>query len=107
EDLMDFGNVPPTGAAGGTDCTAIRGWVADADVPNTPLTVRFVFGGALGDAGTVVVEQLADLYDATSCLEFGPCEHGFSLEVPMSLRDGSAHSVRFYAQDDEGGAWTE
>ena len=107
EDLMGFGNVAPTGALLENGCEAIRGWAWDEDTPAAAINVRVAFDGAVGDPSATVVELVADQYEASICGALGSCEHAFVLDVPLSLRDGQTHSVRVYAEDDDGGGFVE
>jgi MYXO-CTERM domain-containing protein len=104
EELMGLGNIPPEGAVEGADCASIRGWAWDEDDPTAAVRVQVAFDAPLGDAGATVVELDADQYRADLCTSLGSCDHGFELEVPLSLRDGNAHPVYVYADDSEGGA---
>ena len=83
------------------ECSAIVGWVHDENNPNESLTVQVYFDGAPTVLGSVGVEIVADEYRASLCDLLGSCEHGFTLEVPRSLRDGEEHQVKLFSLGSE------
>jgi len=98
ENLVSDGeplNSPGTdyiGFVDSADCYAIRGWAADRNRLNTPISV------SLYDGDTLITTLLASQprSDVNTYLgDNGP--HGFSIPIPASLRDEAAHtiSIRF------------
>ncbi|RRB10606.1 putative Ig domain-containing protein, partial [Larkinella knui] len=89
---------PPTSSGSGpgnyegyldiVNCSSIQGWIWDRNRPNTPITVEFVDGTSVvgsTDAGLF----RPDLKTAGK----GDGNHGYSFEVPASLRDGKPHAI--------------
>ena len=107
EDLMDLGNAPPDGTAAVDACTAITGWAQDPDTPDDPVTVEIWFDGPPDEPTATGVMVVADEYRMDLCDSLGSCEHGFTLDVPLSVRDGYPHTVRAYGTDTEGGGRSE
>jgi MYXO-CTERM domain-containing protein len=103
EELMGFGNEPPGGPVDAVDCSSIRGWAQDPDIPDEPVTVEVWFDGPAGDPQATGVTIMADEHREDLCTALGSCNHGFALEIPLSLRDGQPHEVFVYAVDDDGG----
>ena len=107
EDLLGIGGgggtEPPAGPVEAVTCEAIQGWAQDPDQPDAPVEVRVFFGGPQDDPSAVGVTIAANEYRDDLCDELGSCEHGFTLEVPRSLRDGQQHPVHIYGVDDGGG----
>jgi hypothetical protein len=102
EELMGFGSEPPHGPVDAVDCESVRGWAYDPDAPGSPVEVQVWFGGPAGDPNAVGVSLQADEHREDLCDVLGSCAHGFSLEIPRSLRDQQLHDVYVYAVDDEG-----
>jgi MYXO-CTERM domain-containing protein len=69
--------------------------------------VHVYFGGPAGDATAVGVPMHADLQRDDLCEPLGTCNHGFEMEVPLSLQDGAVHPVHVYAIDSAGAANAE
>ena len=95
-----FVNSPPNGSFDAAACEGIEGWAQDPDQPDVATDVHLTFDGPAGDENATTVslsanEPRPDLCDLLS----GQCDHGFSMEMPMSLRDGTDHSVFAYAAD--------
>ncbi|HWB74056.1 MAG TPA: M23 family metallopeptidase [Nannocystaceae bacterium] len=105
EELTGLGTELPAGPVDAVDCTSIRGWAQDPDVPDQPVEIRAWFDGPADDAGATGITLLADVPRDDLCGPLGSCEHGFEIEVPRSLADNVAHEVFIYAVDD-GGAET-
>ncbi|MEM6990914.1 MAG: MYXO-CTERM sorting domain-containing protein [Myxococcota bacterium] len=93
-----------SGALESTDCMAIEGWAWDDSNPDVPVDVQLAFGGPL-DGTNPVVQVSADVHREDLCESLGSCEHAFSVEAPLSLRDGQAHEI--YAYGVVGGRSTE
>ncbi len=92
-------DTPPVGFLDAVDCESIRGWAQDPDAPDQPIEVYVSIGGpvfAEGAAGYFVTanEKRDDL-----CEAIGSCEHGFTLNVPRGLMDGTAREVHVYGMD--------
>jgi len=83
-------------------CQAFVGWAQTGDDPEAAATVLVAFDGAYDDPGVPVVEALADRTREDLCEPLGSCDHGFEVEVPISLRDTSEHEARFYVLGDDG-----
>lgn len=103
KELMGLGNKPPTGVFDEAACDQLRGWAQDPDAPDAPVLVDLYFGAAKGDPAAVAVQVTADRYREDLCQALGSCEHGFEMEVPLSLRDGLPHPIFAYANDSEDG----
>lgn len=93
---------PPAGNVDATACEGIRGWAQDPDAPEAAIDVDIYFDGAAGEAGAVGVRRRADIPRDDLCEPLGSCDHGFELEVPLSLQDGAPHPVHAYGIDDAG-----
>lgn len=96
-------NHPPRGRFEAADCEGLTGWAKDPDQPDTPTQVHLYFDGEAGDPEAVGVPVLADEHRPDLCEEPGAgCDYGYSLPIPMSLRDGQPHTVSAYVIDLEG-----
>lgn len=102
EELTGLGTEPPGGPLDAVDCSSIRGWAQDPDVPDQPVEIRAYFGGPADDMNATGITLLADLHRDDLCEPLGSCEHGFEIQVPRSLADDAAHEVYVYAVDDGG-----
>lgn len=102
EELMGFGAEPPHGPVDAVDCESVRGWAFDPDVPDEAVEVQVWFGGPVGDPDATGVSIAASEHRDDLCEALGSCGHGFTLDIPRSLRDGQPHDVYVYAVDDEG-----
>ena len=102
EALMGYGSEPPQGPVDAVDCESVRGWAFDPDAPGNPVEVQVWFGGPADDPDAVGVSITADEHRDDLCDAIGSCAHGFTLEIPRSLRDEQMHDVYVYAIDDEG-----
>ena len=70
------------------NCSTISGWAWDSTQPNTPINVDIYSDNVL--VMTVPADQFRqDLLNAG----VGNGAHGFSFTVPVSLKDGMAHSI--------------
>lgn len=92
----------PTGTLDAAGCEGIRGWAQDPDAPEAALDVEVAFGAPTGDPAAVSVSIVADQERADLCEPLGTCNHGFTLDVPLSLQDGAPHDVHVYAIDSDG-----
>ncbi len=106
EDLLGIGG-DVAGAASAEQCSAIVGWAQDEAEPEASIDVQVYFDGNSDDPNAVGVEIPADIHREELCESLGSCEHGFSLELPLSLRDGADHQVVVYGVGADGGAAVE
>lgn len=93
----------PSGNIDSADCEGIEGWAQDPDVAEEPIDVALSWLAPSGDIAAVGSTTTADLYDDELCLILGSCEHGFSVPIPMSLRDELPHLVWAYGINDGDG----
>ncbi|MCA9693317.1 MAG: hypothetical protein KC636_27225 [Myxococcales bacterium] len=96
-------NDPPQGSLDAADCTSARGWAQDPDVPDQSIDVHVYLNGPAGDPNAVGLQLVANEHRDDLCQQLGSCEHGFTVEIPRSLRDNAAHPVHAYGIDTEGG----
>ncbi|KPA11826.1 secreted protein containing Cadherin domain protein, partial [Candidatus Magnetomorum sp. HK-1] len=76
------------------DCdNNIRGWAASTKTTD-PIKVRIYADGVMG-SGLLIDEVTANVLRAD--LQTDDKNHGFELEIPMSLKNGQAHSIYAYA----------
>jgi len=106
-ELMGLGDKAPVGALEQFACEGLIGWAQDPDTPEAAIDVDLYFGGPAGDPLAVPVQVKADLPREDLCQQLGSCDHGFALDVPLSLRDGQPHPVHVYAHDSEEGEAAE
>jgi MYXO-CTERM domain-containing protein len=102
EELMGYGSEPPHGPVDAVDCESVRGWAFDPDAPGAAVEVQVWFGGPAGDPAATGVSLMANEHRDDLCDVLGSCGHGFTLEIPRSLRDEQPHPVYVYAVDEEG-----
>jgi hypothetical protein len=96
-------NQPPRGRLDAADCEGIRGWALDPDQPDAASDVHLYFDGEAGSEDAIGIAVSAGELRPDLCEEPGAsCEHGYTVPVPMSLRDGQEHTVYAYAIDLEG-----
>jgi RHS repeat-associated protein len=69
----------------GANCSVIGGWAADANQPNTPISVDIYDGNAL------VTTTVANAYRAD--LGFVGYYHGFTITTPASLKNNAYHYI--------------
>jgi len=93
----------PRGYLDGADCTSVRGWTQDLDVPDAPIDVHIYFGAPAGTPGAIVVVAHADVHRDDLCAAIGSCAHGFIVPVPTVVRDGVARGTYAYGIDAMGG----
>ncbi|HTJ83986.1 MAG TPA: M23 family metallopeptidase [Polyangiaceae bacterium] len=97
--LMGLTLNPPEGSLDEASCESIRGWAASLDDTSVPIEARLYFDGEAGDGKTVGHPILADESRDDLCSALGSCDHAFEVGVPLSLLDGTEHSVKAYASD--------
>lgn len=102
QELLGIGG-EVVGEAAVDACSAVVGWAQDENEPDVPIAVQVHFDGSDG----VAVEILADEYRESLCDLLGSCEHGFTLELPRSLRDGQPHTLALFAGGSEDSASVE
>jgi hypothetical protein len=95
-------NIPPRGTLDAAECSGVRGWAQDGNVPKDPIDVHLYFGGPAGSPAPGKSYRAADTR-ADLCAPLGSCEHAFNPEPPRSLLDGKPHPIHAYAIDTEGG----
>ncbi|HWB78657.1 MAG TPA: MYXO-CTERM sorting domain-containing protein, partial [Nannocystaceae bacterium] len=93
---------PPGGTLDAAACTGVSGWAQDPDTPEQSIDVHVYFGGPAGDMNAIGVPTTADQQRDDLCEPLGSCNHGFTMDVPLSLQDGQAHAVHVYAIDSGG-----
>ena len=93
---------PPGGTLDAAACTGVTGWAQDPDTPDQAIDVHVYFGGPAGDMNAIGVPITADQQRDDLCEPLGSCNHGFTMDVPLSLQDGQAHEVHVYAIDSGG-----
>jgi MYXO-CTERM domain-containing protein len=87
----------PKGAFDAAACdVGLTGWAQDPDEPGAAISIHLTFGGDAG-SGAPSLDVTADVKRDDLCQSLGSCEHGFSLPVPIGVRDGQAHDVYAYA----------
>ena len=99
-------NKAPIGYLDGVNskCTAVQGWAQDPDSPHTALTVHVYFNGPAGAKGNYGVNGgKANKYRSDLCKAIKSCKHGFSVAIPLGLRDNKAHKVYAYTFDSKTG----
>ncbi len=94
-------NAAPTGYLDTASCDAITGWTQDPDSPVAPLPVELTFDAPSGKAGSGTVKATANVYRADLCTPLGTCTHGYSVPMPLGLRDGMQHTVYAYGEDQQ------
>ncbi len=100
-------NRPPAGYLDAAACTGLSGWAQDSDVPTQSIAVHAYFNGPAGAATATGVALTASVDRSDLCAPLGTCNHGFTLDVPLSLLDAKAHEVHTYGIDSKGGAGSQ
>ncbi len=93
---------PPQGVVDAATCEAITGWAHDPDDPAAHVEVRVVFDGALGDPAAIAVPVMADDEREDLCEPLGSCDHAYTVEIPLGLRDDLPHAVRVFSVGEDG-----
>ncbi len=87
-------NQPAAGTLEGAPCDAgVTGWAWDPDHPDQPINTYVSFLAPVGDPNAASFTVLANQHRDDLCMSLGSCEHGLSLGIPRSLRDGAPHPV--------------
>lgn len=96
----------PKGNHGGIDCTKTWGWACDASNYATPLTIHFYKDGPYNGGGTLIGSTVANGARESAVAQAcgGNPNHGFTFNIPASLKDGRQHSVYAYAINVGGGS---
>ena len=103
-DLQAFthANQQPRGYIDAVTCDGVAGWSQDPDAPDSAIPVDVYLDGPAGSGApgfrTVAGNARDDL-----CSAIGSCAHGYVLPIPMSYRDGAAHTAFAYGLDTAGG----
>ncbi len=93
----------PIGALETADCAGVIGWAQDPDQPAVAIDVHVYFNGPPGDpAGSGISINANQTRDDLCMMLGGTCEHGYTLELPLGVRDGAPHNVWAYGIDLEG-----
>ncbi|HEY0137848.1 MAG TPA: M15 family metallopeptidase [Nannocystis sp.] len=100
-------SAPPKGYLDAADCDKVNGWAQDPDAPDAAIQVHVYFNGPAGDAAAIGVPVTANEHREDLCQALGSCAHGFTLGIPLSLRDNAPHPVHAYGIDTEGGDNTQ
>jgi len=83
----------PTGSFDSADCNTIWGWAWDPKAPNVSIDVHVYKDGPFG-TGTLVIATTANIYRADVAAAVGDNgNHGFSIPLPNSLKDGINHTL--------------
>src|SRR5262249_19846677 len=85
----------PVGALVSADCAGVRGWAQDPDQPAVAIDVHVYFDTPAPTGPAVVVHAQGDAL----CMTPRSCTHGYDVELPLAVRDGSTHNVWVYGID--------
>jgi hypothetical protein len=97
-------DVAPRGSLDGVACdTGATGWSQDPDEPDKSIDVHVYWGGEAG-SGAPGIPTHADQHRDDLCGAIGSCNHGFTMGVPLGMRDGQPHDVFAYGIDSKAGA---
>ncbi len=105
-DKIQPADQPVRGAVDSTACEGLAGWAQDPDSPDAPVKVVLDFDAPTGQPNSGSMELIASDKRSDLCTAIGSCNHGFSIQVPVGLRDGKAHQVFAYGLDTLNGAAT-
>lgn len=94
--------IDPVGALEVVDCLGARGWAQDPDQPGVSIDVHVYFNAPPGVAGAAAIAVHADGQRDDLCMQLGTCTHGYTLELPLGVRDGASHPVWAFGIDLEG-----
>ena len=95
-------NKAPVGYLDGTNsaCEAVYGWAQDPDSPHKALSVHVYFNGPAGAKGAHGVNGgKANVYRSDLCKAIKSCKHGFSVPIPVGLRDNKTRKAYAYTFD--------
>ncbi len=93
----------PRGSLDAAQCDELRGWAQDPTTPTAAVDVDLYFDGPAGSGAPTVRVRAGDRREDL-CSAVGSCEHAFSVDTPLSLRDGREHRVYAYARASDGRA---
>jgi len=94
-------DVPPQGAVGEADCSAITGYAFDSNAPADSINILFYEDGPMS-AGKLLTSTTADVFRSDINSEFNITGyHGFSIPTPDALRDGQTHTLYIYAENSD------
>ena len=71
------------------------GWACDADNYNLPVVIHFYIEGGVYAGSAIANQYRGDLVSAGVC--GGNGYHGFTFNLPSSLKDGRTHTIYAYA----------
>jgi hypothetical protein len=94
-------NSPPVGYVDSAICNAgVNGWAYDPDSPTSPITVHLYRDGVY-KIGTFIGQYSTDVYrsDVNALSSTLTGNHGFSIPIPASSKDGLSHSYYVYGID--------
>ncbi len=71
-------------------CMSIKGWACDLDSPNQALTVVLYDGSETNQVGSATANSSREEGVASQC--GGNSQHGYTIDLPASVRDGKQHN---------------
>lgn len=84
-------------------CDGVQGWAYDADNITAPVTIHLYVDGKAG-TGRLLTSGATDMLRTDINDLFGITgNHGFTIKLPDTVRDGKAHTMYAYAIDTNGG----
>ncbi len=89
----DASRFNPVGWMDSVSCDAVGGWTCDPDNFASPVDVHVYADGQFVGAGTASLTREAAVAGACG----GQSAHGFSIALPLSLRNGATHRLTAYA----------
>ncbi|HEX7666500.1 MAG TPA: phosphodiester glycosidase family protein, partial [Polyangiaceae bacterium] len=91
-------NHPSHGYLDSADCTkGLAGWAQDPDAPSSSIHVDAYYDGVPGAAGATGVRLEADVDRSDLLKAIGSTNHGYTMDLPLSLYDSKQHTVYAYA----------
>lgn len=94
----------PVGWLDSVTCAGAQGWAFDTSDPLVGSTIHLYVDGKAGGKGTLLTSgsttETRDDINKTFSTS-GP--HGFTIQLPDSVRDGKSHTLYAYAIDTDGG----
>jgi len=91
-------NKIPFGYLDAATCTELKGWAYDSDNQNAAVTLHVYEGSTFVTSGKANVAR-ADVNRTMGITG----DHGFTIPLPATLKDGKAHTLAVYALDTAGG----
>lgn len=96
-------NSVPIGYLDQAGCDTVSGWAFDAEAGAAAIEAHIYFNGPVGSASAHGVPLQASQQRDDLCSAVGSCNHGFTMNSPLSLLDGADHEVHAYGIDSTGG----